>query len=341
MSILQLNWIKFFHNSQFQYETMQLVYNYISGLSQNTYITIEDICRNTSSSSDKAIEIIKTLVESDLLTSYLICPECKNKIELIDEQIIHCEHCDTEINLFILPIARINEMASNVIYNKDIIDDNSYETNANILKNWGKENGYLYYLLTDIKSSQLQQDENPNQYSLNLIQLWSDFWPKVMHIFKKASLQLYAKGDAVAWVFIDKNDIFNTIKELAFYLYKNPITKISVYASKIELPKYLEIAFIRSLDKKWDLNTPSVTKLYRKAEYKPDVWKEIDNYILKYWFFDEIACNNNELPVEFLKNGKFVSYNFIDKHNMQYSGNCYAGYFNEEMMGIFNGFFFS
>jgi hypothetical protein len=331
---LPLNWINFFHNTQLQNEAMQKIFNYISMLSAGTFITIEEITRQASIPNMKAIETILSLEKSNLITINLKCPECNENIEILNELIIDCKYCENEINILTLPIARINYEASLVNIFLNEIDENCYETNARILERIGKEKGILYYLITDIKSSQIQQEDNPIAYSLILNQLWSEFWPQVMHIAKKASLPLLAKGDAVSWVFIDKEDMLNTIKELGLYLSNNHLTKLSVYGSEIPIPSHLEILFMRSLDKKWDLNTPTITKLYRKAEYKQDIWENIDDYVLKFWLFDEIAEFVENSHYCFLKNGKIIEYNFIDKHNFTYKGKCFTGYINAKIINI-------
>jgi len=303
-------------------------------LSAGTFITIEEITRQASISNDKAIEALLALEKSKLITIELKCPECNENIEMSNELLIDCKYCENEVNILTLHIAKINYEASLVSIFLNEIDDNSYETNARILEKTGKEKGVLYYLITDIKNSQLQQDDKPNSYSLILNQLWSDFWPQVMHIAKKASLPLLAKGDAVSWVFIDKEDMLNTIKELGLYLCNNHLTRLSVYGSDIPIPSHLGIPFMRSLDKKWDLNTPSITKLYRKANCKPDIWENIDDYVLKFWLFDEIAEFVAKSNYNFLENGKLIEYNSMDKHNSIYKGKCFAGYVNAKTMNF-------
>jgi len=334
MNKLPLNWINFFRNTQLQPEAMQKIYYYISMLSAGTFITIEEITRQVSISNEKAIDIVLALKKSNLVTIDLKCPECNENIEIPKEFIIDCKYCENEINILTLPIAKINYEASLVSIFLNEIDEDSYETNARILERIGKEKGILYYLITDIKSSQIQQEDNPTTYSLILNQLWSEFWPQVIHIAKKASLPLLAKGDAVSWVFIDKEDMINTIKELGIYLCNNHLTRLSVYGSEIPIPSHLEILFMRSLDKKWDLNTPSITKLYRKAEYKKDIWESIDDYVLKFWLFDEIAEFVENSHYFFLKNGKIIEYDFNDKHNLPYKGKCFTGYVNAKIMNI-------
>jgi hypothetical protein len=313
---------------------MQNIYDYISMLSSGTFITIEEITRRASIPNMKAIETLLSLEKSNLVSIDLKCPECNEKIEIINDLIINCKYCENEINILTLPIAKINYEASlvNMFFNE--IDDNSYETNARILQRTSKEIGVLYYLITDIKSSQLQQDDDPNSYSLILNQLWSDFWPQVLHIAKKASLPLLAKGDAVSWVFIDKEDMLNTIKELGIYLCNNPLTKLSVYGSEISIHKHINIPFMRSLDKKWDINAPSITKLYRKAEYKQDIWENIDDYVLKFWLYDDIAKYVANSNYHFLENAKLIEYNFNDKHNYPYKGICFTGYINAKVMNF-------
>ena len=332
MNILPLNWIKFFHSASFQAETKQKLYKYITELSPNTTLSIEEVSRHIGVTNEIALDIINSLIKENLLSLQFSCPECKDDIIFDNNQIITCSNCDTEINVFTQPIATINTDASLVYSMRDRIDDASYETNAKLIDKVGKERGYLYYLLTDITDSQTVQKDNPDKYSLNLFQLWSDFWPEVMHISRKPSLQLYAKGDAVAWVFNDKDDLLNTISALAIYLCKNPITKVTVYASKIILPPNIKIAFMRSLDKKWDFNSPAVTDFYRKADFKPEIWKKIDNYVLKYCLFDclsEIVIDSN---LSFLRNGEVIDYFVEAKHQNNYKGKCLVGYCNEETM---------
>jgi hypothetical protein len=155
-----------------------------------------------------------------------------------------------------------------------------------------------------------------------------------MRLSKKSSLQLYAKGDAVAWVFYDKEDMLKTINALALYLCIKPIQKISVYASKILLPPNIKITFMRSLDKKWDLNTPSVTEFYRKANFIPDIWKKTNDYILKYCLFDSLTEFTIDDSLDFWKNGEITDYCIEDKHNNIFKGKCFAGFCSVQAMNI-------
>jgi hypothetical protein len=333
MSILKLNWIKYFHNTQISPEVMQKTFNFISELSPGIAVSIEDISINTSSSTDVAIMIIKSLVNLDLLTLSLKCPVCKEKITLVDELIISCAYCDTEINMFTLPMAIVNLEASLTYLLKNKIDDNSYETNAEILSRLSRENGILYYLITDIVDSQTQQKVEPNKYLIILDNLWEDLWPRVFHVVKKASLPLLARGDAVSWIFASMEDLLSTIEEIYLYLYTNPITKLSIYGSKLSIPNHIKAPFMRSLDKKWDLNTPSVTDLYRKTNFKPGIWEETDNYIIKYCLFDELAKEQiNTDEFSFIKNSILIDYSVPSKHNNSYKGKCLAGYCNAEVI---------
>ncbi|MCL2721351.1 MAG: hypothetical protein FWD47_08445 [Treponema sp.] len=334
MNTLPLNWIEFFHSAQFQTEIMQKLYKFITELSPNTTISTEEISSNIGVTNEIALNIINSLIKSNLLSSKLLCPECHENIYFSSKQIITCDNCDTEINIFVEPMAIINTDASLVHLMKESIDDKSYEVNAKLIEKIGKERGYLYYLLTDITDSQLKQNDNPDMYSLNLFQLWSDFWPEVMHISRKSSLQLYAKGDAVAWVFNEKEDLLKTINALTLYLCENPITNISVYASKILLPPNIKITLMRSLDKKWDLNTPSVTDFYRKTAFKPVIWERTNDYILKYCLFDCLEKNIIDNTYCFLKNGEKENYYIEGKHNYSYKGECFAGYCNANTMKI-------
>ena len=330
MNILPLNWIKFFHNAQFPIETMQKLYEYITRLSPNTMLTVEEVSQNIKITNEMAVNMINSLMDSKLLSLNFLCPECNEKIAFTDKKIIVCTNCSAEVNAFELPMAIINKEASLVYLIKDKINDISYETNARLIDKIGKERGYLYYLLTDIKDSQIIQENNPDMYSLSLFQLWSDFWPEVMHISRKSSLQLYSKGDAVAWVFNDKEDLLKTIFALAHYLYENPITKISIYASKIILPPNIKITFMRSLDNKWDLNTPSVTDFYRKTDVKLSIWEKTTNYVLKYCLFDCLADDALNNSSKFFTNGEISDYFVKDKHNNIFKGKCFAGFCNSE-----------
>ena len=335
MNMLKLNWIKFFHNSHISAEIMQKVFNYISELSPGIFITVEEISCTTSTSSDESIVIIKSLIESNLLALDLRCPVCNEHINLSDELITNCSYCDTEINIYTIPIATINFEASLVYLLKSKIDDYSYETNAEILSKLGRENGTLYYLITDIVDSQTQQKVEPNKYLIILDQLWEDLWPRVFHIAKKASLPLLVRGDSVSWVFAEKEDFLNTIEEIYLFLYSNPLTKLSIFGSKLNIPSHIKSPFMRSLDKKWDLNTPSVTDLYRKTSFKPHIWDESNNYIMKYCLFDELTkeqINNDEYS--FIKNCVLIDYEIPSKHDNIYTGKCLAGYCNTKPIEI-------
>ena len=334
MNILPLSWIEFFHSAQFQTATMQKLFKYITERSPNTIISVEEVSSKIGVTNELAINIIDSLIKSNILSYKMLCPECHENIIFTNKQIIICDNCDTEINLFAEPIAIINTESSLVYLMKESIAEKSYETNAELIEKIGKERGYLYYLLTDIMDSQIKQRDNPDMYSLSLFQLWSDFWPEVMHISRKSSLQLYAKGDAVAWVFNDKEDLLKTINTLALYLCENPITKISIYASKIILPQNINIRFMRGLDKKWDLNSPSVTDFYRKTSYKPDIWKRTDEYVLKYCLFDCLAEITIDDIYYFLRNGEKADYSINGKHNYPYKGKCLAGFCNADTMRI-------
>lgn len=334
MNILSLNWIKFFHSTQFQVETMQKLYKYVTELSPNTSISVEEISSNVGVTNEMALNIINSLIESNLFSLKLICPECHENITFSNIQIILCDNCNAEINIYTQPMAIINADASLVYMLKENMDEISYETNAKLIEKIGKERGFLYYLLTDIMDSQIRQEENPDQYSLNLFQLWSDFWPEVMHISRKSSLQLYAKGDAVAWVFNDKEDLLKTINALALYLCENPITKVSVYASKILLPPNIKITFMRSLDKKWDLNSPSVTDFYRRTNFKPKIWDKTNDYVLRYCILNYLEDFIIDNSYSFLNNGEKEDYCIDGKHEYNYIGKCFAGFCNKGIMNI-------
>lgn len=327
MNMLKLNWIKFFHNSHTSVEIMQKLYNYISELSPGIYITIEDISSNTLTSSNDAIMIIKSLIESNLLILDLKCPVCNEHIELSDELLSNCIYCETEININTLPIAIVSLEASLVNILKNKINEKSYETNAELLSKLVKENGILYYLITDIVDSQILQKTEPNHYSMILEKLWIDLWPRILYIVKKVSLPLLARGDAVSWVFANKDDLLNAIEEIYNYLNLNPIAKLSIYGSELIIPNDIKNPFMRSLDMKWDLNTPSVTDLYRKSTFKPSIWEDSNSYVLKYCLFDELAKEHIDSDdFSFIKNCVLIDYKTSDKHDNIYTGKCLAGY---------------
>jgi len=328
MITLPLNWIKFFHNAKFQYETMQKLFKYISVQSPGIYFSIEDISRQFSVNSNVSFEIINTLIEAGILILDSKCPECNNKIDITSEQIIECENCENEINIFTLPIAKINEGASLVDLFKDIIIDKNYELNASIVSSKIRENDYFYYLISDIESSQTQQREDPNNYLTILDKLWCDLWPNVMRSSRKASLPLLARGDAVSWIFSDKEDIYYAIEEIVLFLTKKQITKLTIYGGDVFTNNSIKEPFRRSIDRKWDLNTPSITDLYRKTNYIPKIWLKADDHVVKYCLFDglsNIPQNNN---FSFLKNGIEEKYDVTDKHKNHYEGICFAGYCN-------------
>ena len=328
MNILTLNWIKFFRSVQFQPEIIQKTFEYISELSPNTFITIESISRHTLTTSNEAIKLLRILTEANLLKISSRCPECGKKINISTELIIECKYCETDINIVTLPVALINSEASLVHLFKDKIDDNRYETNASIVSSKIKGSEYLYYLITDIENSQTQQKLEPNKYLSVLDQLWTNLWPKVMRSTKKASLPLLSRGDSVSWIFTDKEDIFNCIEEIVVFLCKNQIAKLTIYGSDVCIASTIREPFMRSLDRKWDLNTPTITDLYRKTNFIPTVWKKSTDHVVKYCLFDGLTKIPDSNTFSFLRNGVINKYNVIDKHKNHYDGKCYAGYCN-------------
>lgn len=326
MSILTLNWIKFFHKSQFSYELMQNIFNCISNFSPETYLAIEDCNKYLLTPSEVSFKIIKSLEEAGLCMINPICPNCGESINMGNSLITTCGSCEQEINFSILPIAKITKEASLINLFKEKYDNDSYEINAELVLKLGIANNCLYYLITDIEDSQTRQKTDPNLYSSILSQLWSGLWYKVLHSTKKASLPLLANGDAVSWVFVDREDLLNAIREIVLFLNDNFITRMTVYAGDISMPFTIKNPLMRNIEKKWDLNTPSVTDLYRKAEFKPVIWKFSNDYLVKYCLFDalsEIAIDN---IFDFLNNGSLEKYSVDDKHHNHYEGNCFAGH---------------
>jgi hypothetical protein len=258
------------------------------------------------------------------------CPNCGKNINFGDNLIMTCDSCEQEINISLLPIAKITREASLIELFREKYDDNSYEINAELVLKLGTANNRLYYLITDIEDSQTKQRTDPNQYSSVLSQLWSGLWYKVLHNTKKASLPLLANGDAVSWVFVDREDLLNAIREIVLFLNDNFITRMTVYAGDIFIPNTIKNPLMRSIDKKWDLNTPSVTDLYRKAEFKPAVWKISDEYLIKYCLFDALSEIVVDNKFDFLKNGILEKYSVEDKHHNIFKGNCFAGYCNKK-----------
>jgi hypothetical protein len=305
---------------------MQNIFNCISSFSPGIYLAIEDCNKYLLTSSEISLNIIKSLDEAGLCTIDLICPSCGDSISIDNSLITICESCEQEINISMLPIAKITKEASLIDLFREKYDDNSYEVNAELVLKSGKENNRLYYLITDIEDSQTRQKTDPNQYSSVLAQLWSGPWQNVLHSTNKASLPLLARGDAVSWVFVDREDLLNSIREVALFLNDNPITRITVYAGDISIPCTIKNPLMRSIDKKWDLNTPSVTDLYRKAEFKPVIWKISGEYLIKYCLFDALSEIVTDNTFDFLKGGTLEKYSVDDKHNNHYEGNCFAGY---------------
>jgi hypothetical protein len=334
MSILTLNWIKFFHKAHFSYELMQNIFNCVSKFSPETHLAIEDCNKYLLTSSEVSLNIIKSLEEAGLCMINPICPYCGEIINIDNALIMTCESCEQEINISMLPIAKITKEASLIDLFKEKYDDAGYEINAELVLNLGTANKCLYYLITDIEDSQTRQEADPNQYSSILSQLWSGPWHKVLHGTRKASLPLLARGDAVSWVFVDWEDLLNAIREIVLFLNDNFITRITAYAGDISIPNAIKNPLMRSIDKKWDLNTPSVTDLYRKAEFKPPVWKVSDDYLLKYCLFDTLSEIVVDNTVDFFKNGVLEKYSVDDKHHNHYEGNCFVGCCRKNDEGI-------
>lgn len=326
MNGLTQNWISFFHESTLPIELLYDSYRYLSSFTANNYFSIEELARQFSIDRSTVIALIKDLEKANICVQKLQCPYCNGTLDLIEGPIVNCKACGNDISVDTIDFAFIVDNASVKNFIQKKYEDEVYELNAEILSTKGKSSRKLFYLITDIEDSQTKQRTDPNAYSYVLNKLWTVVWPAVFRVSKRASLPLLARGDAVSIVFSDPEDMFCTVSGIGEILQSERITELTIYGSEIRIGEGEKIPFMRSIDKKWDLNTPSVTDLYRKASFKPKIWELAADYVIKYCFLDEISLITKNYDFFRSNINAIEDYNITDKHSNKYNGKAFCGY---------------
>jgi Zn-finger nucleic acid-binding protein len=295
------NWIQFFRNTQSDPQLLQDVFEYISSYTPGALLNFYDFKNKLNADDDNIWYILKRLADEQLIAFVLVCPHCDTNIALDSiiniQDIFECPYCHNVIPLKRENIFKVLEKGSYKSHILRKLEEETYELNAELLAKIGQSQHHLYYLLTDINKSEILQKSDNYEYNELLNFLWNKAWPNALRFSNKACLPLYARGDAVAILFADFNDLLRIIPKFIDEIKEKHLLKLKGYAQKINFSYDDRKNFVRSLDKRWDFNTSEITQLWRIAQSIDN--KESDSILTMFFinYTAELVQKKYNIPI--------------------------------------------
>ncbi|TAL31568.1 MAG: hypothetical protein EPN93_17385 [Spirochaetes bacterium] len=322
------NWIRFFHDSKDNPDNLYALFEYISHFNAGAFLTFNDVKNNIRGGDIPVASIIKSLISTGLLSEDSKCPDCGSSFDFPYENpipdVLECSHCHSDIPVKRISFLQVTDQASykSLIVKK--LEDESYELNAELLSQIGRSQEYLIFVISDIEGSELLQKSDNEIYNAHLGYLWQ-MWPRLFRFSSRVYLPILARGDAVSAVFSDMNDAISVILRIPEELKKRESLRLKIYVELIPFSAHDRKGFQRSLDRRWDLNTPAVTDTFRiSGGIKPKNWENAPPHCVKLVFLNN-AMSSVKGDQRF---SNFIAekYSFKSKHEViTYEGQFLAG----------------
>ncbi|AKH77982.1 hypothetical protein LEP1GSC034_4177 [Leptospira interrogans str. 2003000735] len=293
---------------------------------QDIYVNAADLSFKIKGISlEKAYQIIKKLILENVFDGSYDCPACDSTLslnEIFETKAVKCPECGQDIqfyhDLYIKVFGNIPEKD----YEKLTFDQIAEIRIKNLAKYW-RENGGITYFLLDLVNSELIQKENEREYN-SFLSEFREFWVKrVLSQSKENHYFIGEIGDAYKIIFQDIVDAFNIVRIFSQEIINFDTSIFENIKSKFPIfPKFKIVidcvnlptdrngrpidpgdVFIKTANRTYDINSASVTQLYRAEaklkEYKDSYYKNWEKFDIALWLMDsafEILSNYSIIP---------------------------------------------
>ncbi|EMO42495.1 hypothetical protein MAL08_14785 [Leptospira noguchii] len=280
---------------------------------QDIYINAADLSSKIKGISlEKAYQIIKKLILENIFDGSYDCPACDSTLslnEIFASKATKCSECDHGIHFYNDLYIKIFGTIPEKDYEKLTFDQIAEIRIKNLAKSW-RENGIITYFLLDLVNSEFIQQENEREYN-SFLSEFREFWIKrVLSQSKESNYFIGEIGDAYKILFQDVIDAFNIVRIFSQELVNFDISTFKNIKSKFPFfPKFKIVIdcvdlptdrngrpidpgdiFVRTANRTYDINSASVTQLYRAEsklkEYKDSYYENWEKFDVALWLMD-------------------------------------------------------